>query len=66
MNDGTRRIRDRDVLLLLAAVVAVVLVANLVSALVPGLDNVLAVAPILVVVLIVGTGYILFRTLRPR
>jgi hypothetical protein len=58
--------RDRDVLILMAAVVVVVLVANLISAVVPGMDQALAVLPVLVILLIIGTIYILFRALRPR
>lgn len=48
-------VRDRRVLLLLAGVVLVVLGADLLSALVPGLDRLLSGAPVLVVVLLAGT-----------
>ena len=63
---GTRGVRDRDVLLLMAGVVVIVLVANLLSGLIPGMDRLLAAAPILLIVLIAGTGYVLYRALRPR
>ena len=58
--------RDRRVLLLLALLVLVVLVVNVVSALVPGMDGALASAPIIVVILVVGTAFVLVRSLRRR
>ena len=45
MTGSPRTVRDRDVVLLLAAVVIGVLAINLVSGLVPGLDQLLASAP---------------------
>jgi len=63
----TRRVRDRDVVLLMAGVVVCVLAANLLSAIVPGLDVVLARVPILVLVLLAGTALVLVAALRrPR
>jgi hypothetical protein len=50
-----RGVRDRRVLLVLVGVVLVVLGADLLSALVPGVDRLLSKAPILVVVLVAGT-----------
>ncbi len=49
------RVRDRRVLALLAGCVLVVLGADVLSALVPGLDPLVAGAPVLVVVLVVAT-----------
>ncbi|CAN5762366.1 hypothetical protein BH24CHL8_BH24CHL8_09000 [soil metagenome] len=57
-------VRDRDVLLLMAGVVAAVLAANLLSAAVPGLDRLLAGVPILVMLLLGGTVIVLMRALR--
>ena len=61
-----RGVRDRDVLLLMAAVVVVILAANALSDLIPGMTTLLAVAPILLLVVVGATCYVLFRTLRPR
>jgi arginine exporter protein ArgO len=58
-----RRVRDRDVLVLAAAIVVGVLAANLLSAAVPPLDRMLQAAPVLVIVLIVGTIFVLVRAL---
>lgn len=58
--------RDRDVLLLMALVVAVVLIANVASAVIPGMDRVMAGLPILVIVLVVGTGVVLFWSVGRR
>lgn len=56
--------RDRRVALLIAALVAGVLVINVVSALVPGMDGALASLPIVVVILVAGTLLVLARALR--
>jgi hypothetical protein len=61
-----RKVRDREVLVLMALVVGAVLAANILSGIVPGMDNLLAAAPILLVILVAGTGYVLYRSLRPR
>lgn len=53
------RVRDRRVLLLLAACVAVVLGANVLSGLVPGMDAFLSEVPVLVIVLVAGTAAVL-------
>jgi arginine exporter protein ArgO len=58
-----RRVRDRDVLVLAAAIVVGVLAANLVSAAVPPLDRILQAAPVLVIVLVAGTIFVLVRAL---
>ena len=58
------RVRDRDVVVLLTGVVVGVLAANLLSAAVPGLDQVLAGAPVLVLLLLGATALVLVRALR--
>ncbi|MEA2622547.1 MAG: hypothetical protein QOH61_1457 [Chloroflexota bacterium] len=59
-----RRVTDRQVVLLMAAVVVAVLVLNVLSAMVPGVDRILAVTPVLLVVLVVGTLYVLLGAVR--
>jgi hypothetical protein len=62
-----RRARDRDAVLLVGALVVGVLVLNLVSGVVPGLDALLASAPVLIVGLVVVSAVVLLVTLRrPR
>lgn len=56
--------RARTVVLLVAALVAAVLGANLLSALIPGLDGALASVPLIVLLLVGGTTVVLGRTLR--
>jgi len=63
----SRRVRDRDVLLLMGGVVIGVLAANLLSAAVPGIDSILAGAPVLVLLLLGGTALVLLGAIRrPR
>lgn len=64
MTDPTPAPRDRTVVLVLAALVVAVLVVNVVSAFVPGMDGALASAPIIVIVLVVGTLLVLVRAIR--
>lgn len=59
-------VRDRWVLLLLIGCVAVVLGANLLSALVPGVDAFLSEVPVLVIVLVVGTVGVLVWSVGRR
>ena len=59
-------IGGRQVVLVAAAVVAVVLGAQLVSLLVPAVGEVLGLWPLLIVVLVVVTALVLAGTLRPR
>jgi hypothetical protein len=54
------------VLLLLAGCVAVVLGANLLSALIPGVDAFLSKVPVLVIVLFVGTVGVLLWSVGRR
>jgi polyferredoxin len=60
------RVRDRQVVLVAAAVVAVVLGLQLLSAFVPAIGDVLGLAPVLIGALIVITLVVLVRALRPR
>ena len=48
----------------MAALVVGILLINLVSALVPGVDGALASLPVVVLILVGGTALILLRTLR--
>jgi hypothetical protein len=52
------------VVVLLALLVVAVLAVNLVSGLVPGLDQLLASAPVLVIVLVVGTCLVVLGVVR--
>jgi len=56
--------RARTVVLLVAALVAAVLGANLLSVLIPGLGGALASVPLIVLILVGGTTVVLGRTLR--
>lgn len=56
--------RDRRVLLIVGALVVGLLLFSLISALVPGIDGTLAAAPIVVVVLVIGTVVVLARSVR--
>jgi hypothetical protein len=56
--------RDRRVVLVIALLVIAILVINVVSALVPGMDGALASMPIVVAILVGGTLVILVRALR--
>ena len=66
MSGSPRGVRDRDVLLLMALVVAAVLGLNVVSGLIPGLDGLLSGAPVLVVALIVTTAGVLLWSVGRR
>ncbi len=66
MTESPRKISDRQVFLLMALVVVAVLALNFLSSIVPGMDQLLAVAPVLLVVLVLGTAFVLYRSLRPR
>ncbi len=67
MTSGPRHARDRDVVLLVGLLVVGVLVLNVVSGVVPGMDALLASAPVLIVGLVLVSGVVLLVTLRrPR
>lgn len=57
-------VADRRVVGLIALLVVVVLVLNVVSAFVPGMDGALASAPVVVAILVGGTVLVLGRALR--
>jgi hypothetical protein len=63
---GGRAIRDRDVLMVLGAIVAVVLGASLVALLVPAVRSTFERIPIVVVLLIAVTTVVLGRALMRR
>jgi len=62
---GQPRIRDRHVVLVAAALVAVVLGLQLLSTFVPAVGDFLGLAPVLIGALIVVTLVVLARALRP-
>lgn len=64
MAQGQGAPRDRRVALAIALLVVAILVINVVSALVPGMDGALASMPIVVAILVGGTIVILVRALR--
>lgn len=67
MSPAGDRVSDRRVLALLAACVMVVLGADVLSALVPGLDPLVSGAPVLLLVLVVGTiGVLAWSVARNR
>lgn len=67
MVEARRQPGWREVLLIAGAVVAVVLGAAVLTSLLPqDLQAAIFHAPVLIVVLIVGTGWLLWRVSRPR
>ncbi len=60
------RVRDRDVLLAAALVVAGVLIVAWLTGLIPALDDVIGLAPVVIVGLIAVTILVLARALWPR
>jgi hypothetical protein len=56
--------RDRRVVIVIAVLVVAILVINVASALLPGVDGALASMPIVVAILVGGTIVILVRALR--
>lgn len=63
---GRRPVRDRDVVLAAALVVALVLIVAWLTGLVPALDNAIGLAPVVIVGLIVVTVFVLVRAVLPR
>jgi len=67
MTSGPRQVRDRDAVLLVGLLVVGVLLLTLVSGVLPGMDALLASAPVLIVGLVLVSGVVLLVTLRrPR
>lgn len=64
MTGSPRRARDRDVVLLMVGVVAVVLALNVVSGLVPGVDRLFATAPVLIILMVAVSGVVLWGVVR--
>jgi polyferredoxin len=61
----TRSARDRQVVLLAASIVVVILGLQLVSALVPAVGDVLGLAPVIIGALVLVTLVVLVRAVRP-
>jgi hypothetical protein len=61
-----RPVRDRDVILTAALVIAAVLIIARVTGLVPALDDAIGLEPVVIVGLIVVTIAVLVIALRPR
>ena len=66
MAEPRPRVRDRDVVLVAALVVAGVVIFAWLTGLIPMLDNAVGLAPVIIVGLIVVTVVVLIRTARPR
>jgi hypothetical protein len=62
----TPRVRDRDVVLAAALVVAGVLIVAWLTGLVPALDNIIGLAPVVIIGMVVVTALVLFSVLRRR
>ncbi|MEA2676491.1 MAG: hypothetical protein QOJ81_632 [Chloroflexota bacterium] len=62
----TSRVRDRDVLLAAALVVAGVLIFAWLTGLIPALDDAIGLAPLVIVGLVAVTLLVLARALWPR
>jgi polyferredoxin len=61
----TRPARDRQVVLVAASIVVVILGLQLVSALVPAVGDVLGLAPVIIGALVLVTLVVLLRAVRP-
>ena len=67
MTEPTRRpVRDRDVLITTAVVVAAVLIVARITGFVPALDDAIGLEPLIIVLLVVVTIAVLVVALRPR
>lgn len=62
----TPRVRDRDVLIAAALVVAGVLIVAWLTGLIPALDDAIGLAPVVIVGLVAVTVLVLARALWPR
>ena len=56
--------RDRLVVFIIGTLVVALLALSVLSALVPGVDGTLAAAPLVIIMLVVGTVLVLARSLR--
>jgi len=63
---NVRGVRDRDVVLAAALVVVGVLIVAWLTGLVPALDSAIALAPLVIIGLVVVTVLVLARALWPR
>jgi hypothetical protein len=64
MTGSPRRVRDRDVLLLMAGVVVAVLVVNVLSGVIPGMDRLFASAPVLIIWMVAVSALVLWGVVR--
>ena len=66
MSEPRPRVRDRDVVIAAALVVAGVLIVAWLTGVIPALDNAIGLAPVVIIGLAVVTLFVLARTVRPR
>ena len=66
MSEQRPRVRDRDVVIAAALVVAGVLIAAWLTGLVPAFDSAIGLAPVVIVGLVVVTVIVLARAVWPR
>jgi len=64
MTGSPRRVRDRDVLLLMAGVVVAVLAVNVLSGVIPGMDRLFASAPVLIIAMVTVSALVLWGVVR--
>lgn len=62
----TPRVRDRDVVLAAALVIAGVLIVAWLSGFIPALDNAIGLAPVVIVGMVLVTTLVLLSVLRRR
>jgi hypothetical protein len=66
MTDPQPRVRDRDVVIAAALVVAGVLIFAWLTGFIPALDNAIGLAPVVIAGLVIVTALVLLRTTRSR
>ncbi len=66
MTEPQPRVRDRDVVLAAALVVAGVLIFAWLTGFIPALDNAIGLAPVVIAGLVIVTALVLVRTVRSR
>ena len=64
MTGSPRRVRDRDVLLLMAGVVVAVLAVNVLSGVIPGMDRLFSSAPVLIIAMVAVSALVLWGVVR--